>query len=83
MFGDFKNDIFEIFPSNSEIQKENRNIHERNKIKLNIYTNSCNNGFWEVEYEYDIYTNARPESFYFDEKNNKLKKYNTNALIAS
>jgi len=76
MLGDFKNDTFEIFPSNAEIPKENRTIHEGNKIELNIYINSCNNGFYEVEYEYDICTNTRPEGYYLDVKNNMFKKCN-------
>lgn len=77
MSGDFKIDTFEIFPSNAEIPKENGTNHEGNKIELNIYINSCNNGFYEVEYEYDICTNTRPEGYYLDAKNNMFKKCNS------
>ena len=77
MFGDFKNNTFEIFPSNAAAPDEDKIIQEGIKIDLNINISTCNNGFYEIEYDYDgLCTNTRPEGYYLDEKNNIFKKCN-------
>lgn len=76
MVGDFKNNTFEIFPSNSVIPNEDKIIQEGIKIDLNINIKECNNGYYEIEYEYDICTNTRPEGYYLDKENNIFKKCN-------
>lgn len=74
MFANFKNNTYEIFPSNSDIPKDNKIIYEGNKIQLNISINICNNGFYEIENKYGICSNSRPDGYYLDVKNNIFKK---------
>ena len=64
----------EIFPSDADLPIENKIIYEGNKIQLNINISSCNNGFYEIENEYGICSNTRPDGYYLDVKNNIFKK---------
>ena len=63
-----------IFPNNSEIPEESISIYKGNQTQLNISINACNNGFYEIENEYGICSNTRPDGYYLDFKDNKFKK---------
>ena len=76
MIGDFKNNTFEIFPSNAEAPKEDKINHGGITIDLNINISTCNNGFYEIEFEYGMCTNTRPEGYYLDIENNIFKQCN-------
>ena len=76
MIGDFKNSTFEIFPSSAEAPKEDKINHGGITIDLNINISTCNNGFYEIEFEYGMCTNTRPEGYYLDTENNIFKQCN-------
>ena len=72
--GDFKNNTFQIFPSNAKISKEDKIIQEEIKIELDINIHTCDNDFYEIEDEYGICTNTRPDGYYLDLNNKMYKK---------
>ena len=71
---EFKNQTFQMFPSDEKEPLEDKIISEGDDGIIYINIDSCYDGFYEVEGMDNICTNTRPQSYYFDKDNSIFKK---------
>ena len=62
----------EKYQNNSQIPRFLSSI-EGTKGKITLEINSCDNGFYEIEFSNNICTNIKPDGYYLDELSNMYK----------